>query len=684
MATQMSDQKVTDMFSTMDTTDTKSRADVMPCGTGWVLLILVLIAGGWRLAHLRAVYLEYDYLVPAVWTHTDMHAFMQWSDAILAGDILGRDTYHPNFDWLLRQATTDQWYQWWGGKEIFHQEPLYPYFVALVRFLSNGSLLAPLVIQLIIGSLHPLILFFLGRRLCDDRVGLMAAAMAAIYGPFIFYEGILLRDWLSPMIEPLVLLTLIAASGMRSRQWWFWLLPGLILGIAVLARTFILLFLPGTVLWIILLRYSRRWRGFQAVGMFCAGLIIALSPLMVRNLIVGAPIMAIHNRTAEGLILGNTADGSPVGLVYPKSQIEILKTSGGSVPSVLWHTLKTHEGVGSFFQHQLTKFRGIFEPYDIPDNATYANSRDHSPALQLSLSFWPLAAVGVSGMILSCWWRNRNHLLVMVYFFSILAALMTVTAIGRYRLSLAPVLMIYAAILLIWMFDWLRSRRWKAATIGLLVTIVFIVIQYTIVPIKSLRADPFFPLSRREFLAVNRLLGIHLMEQGHYYDALIKFNNTIIRVPEYDPGYYHRGRLLLLLNDPASAEADFTRTLELDPDFTAGFIYRGRARYQLGNNDMAMSDFNRAIELDSRAAEAYYHRGRLHLQRRLNIHAIDDFTRAIRINPNDAVAYHDRAIAWYRAGDPAKCIADAQQVEQLGGLLSPHLQQLLNQCQTKK
>lgn len=36
--------------------------------------------------------------IPLVHTQSDMYAFWQWAQTILAGDSLGRNTYHPNFE----------------------------------------------------------------------------------------------------------------------------------------------------------------------------------------------------------------------------------------------------------------------------------------------------------------------------------------------------------------------------------------------------------------------------------------------------------------------------------------------------------------------------------------------------------------------------------------------------------
>ncbi len=148
---------------------------------------------------------------PLVWDQSDQYAFWQWAQTILAGDLLGRNTYHPYFDGMQEIAPLETWYRWWGGKEIFQHPPLYPYAVAAILAVSGNSMAAVLLAQLLLGALQPLVLFGLGRRLFDGQVGLVAAALTAFYGPFIFYQGVLLRDWLPPLLEPVALLALLRA-----------------------------------------------------------------------------------------------------------------------------------------------------------------------------------------------------------------------------------------------------------------------------------------------------------------------------------------------------------------------------------------------------------------------------------------------------------------------------------------
>ena len=79
---------------------------------------------------------------------------------------------------------------------ILQQAPLYPYWVAGWFALLGESLKSVLLIQLVIGALDSIVIYWWARRLFDARVGLLAAAMTTLYGPFIFQQGTLLRDWL--------------------------------------------------------------------------------------------------------------------------------------------------------------------------------------------------------------------------------------------------------------------------------------------------------------------------------------------------------------------------------------------------------------------------------------------------------------------------------------------------------
>src|SRR5262245_61668142 len=176
-----------------------------------ILLSILAVALAIRFAHFLAIAGSAFLRFPLTFDQSDMNTYWEWAHEILAGDWLGRATYHPAFHWMKAIAPQETWYRWWGGRAIFQQAPLYVYWVAAVLGVSRQSIEFVSLAQLILGAFQPLVMFWLGRRLFDGCVGLVAAGLTALYGPFIFQQGALLRDWLPPLLEPLAVLTLLRA-----------------------------------------------------------------------------------------------------------------------------------------------------------------------------------------------------------------------------------------------------------------------------------------------------------------------------------------------------------------------------------------------------------------------------------------------------------------------------------------
>jgi 4-amino-4-deoxy-L-arabinose transferase-like glycosyltransferase len=128
-----------------------------------------------------------------------MTAFSVWARKIAAGDWLCRDTYHPNMNWMPRVAPLEQFEAWWGGKEVYHQTPLYPYVLA-VSYRLFDSATPMLWLQVLCSSLSLILVFELGRRLLDERTGLIAAGLVAVFPPSIVLDAFLLRSSLNASI----------------------------------------------------------------------------------------------------------------------------------------------------------------------------------------------------------------------------------------------------------------------------------------------------------------------------------------------------------------------------------------------------------------------------------------------------------------------------------------------------
>ncbi len=95
---------------------------------------------------------------------------------------------------------------WLGhARGVFFQAPLYPYLLALLYVVAGPSLDAAYLVQIGLAVAGCYALYRAGRAMAGERVGLAAAALAGVYGPFLFYDVQLLKESLAVTVVCFVL-----------------------------------------------------------------------------------------------------------------------------------------------------------------------------------------------------------------------------------------------------------------------------------------------------------------------------------------------------------------------------------------------------------------------------------------------------------------------------------------------
>jgi len=130
----------------------------------------------------------------------------------------------------------------WLGSEVFFQAPLYPYFIAAVYTLIGHSPDAVYLIQIVISLLGIYALYRTGKKLGGGKVGLVAAALSAFYGVYLFYDVQLLKESLAVAFVCFLFWTLVEAR--ESKALALWILAGVICGFLSLLRENMLLIVP--------------------------------------------------------------------------------------------------------------------------------------------------------------------------------------------------------------------------------------------------------------------------------------------------------------------------------------------------------------------------------------------------------------------------------------------------------
>ncbi|MFT5138396.1 MAG: hypothetical protein ACI9CB_000020 [Rhodothermales bacterium] len=463
------------------------------------LILIIALCAILRIIHFEAIaplaFLDFPFYA----TETDMFGYWQWSNAILEGDWLGRNTYHPQMGWM--QALGDQatWHRWWGDSQIFQQEPVYPYMIAIGR-MAGLSIFGLLLAQLLIGALQPLATFWLTRLLFrQDSVALVSALISGIYGPLLFNQGVLLRDWTGPLLGTLMLAAFLHAHE-REKDWvWIW--PGLLLGFMIMTYSSIMGFLVFLLPWLVWVSRESMVVFFKRTAIVMSGVFFGFLPLFLRNAFLGVAPFSITNRLPEAIVSGLAADNSPLGMNISPSLTAILEKSQGSTLVALVETIKTFNNDWlAVLRLILLKLRAILDPFEIPNNLSYYYAQEISPVLGFLPDYGWLLPLGTLGMLMVILTKrfDHRHGLMLVFVAAIMLVFMLNLVIGRYRLIFTAVLFVYAAWAVWQIWQWAMSRQFKKFTISSIALVALIIVQQVVIPIDSLRKSFFFmhhPLS---------------------------------------------------------------------------------------------------------------------------------------------------------------------------------------------
>jgi len=157
--------------------------------------------------------------------------------------------------------------------------PLYPFFLVGVYKTLGRDPIAVAVVQMGLDALTVLLLFWIGRRVAGEAVGLLAAAFYGAY-PYLLYQNLTLND--TGLFIFLLTAGIAAAYKARDTRDPRWAAAlGVAFGLGALTKTLIALVWPLLALW--------WWRALglrRAIALSAASgiaLLLVIAPWAVRN-----------------------------------------------------------------------------------------------------------------------------------------------------------------------------------------------------------------------------------------------------------------------------------------------------------------------------------------------------------------------------------------------------------------
>lgn len=175
------------------------------------------------------------------------------------------------------------------------------YLAAVYRLFGHYPLVARLIQAVLAGVLMPLFTYRLARRLGNDWLGLLAAAISAIYIYFFYYAAALMTETFFFLA---VLGMLNAALSLAEKPGWkpaAWL--GLALGCGVLLRQLLLLILPFLLAWLLWAAGKRlKW---QHLAIVLGIPVLMILPFTIRNYLVFDQFVLLNTNAGYAFFWAN-------------------------------------------------------------------------------------------------------------------------------------------------------------------------------------------------------------------------------------------------------------------------------------------------------------------------------------------------------------------------------------------
>jgi 4-amino-4-deoxy-L-arabinose transferase-like glycosyltransferase len=412
---------------------------------------------------------------------------------LLLGALLLRLLYlstivsNPYFD---HPITDEKLYDTWARAIVsgepfidypYYDSPLHAYYLAALYWLFGDSLLAVRVVQVIIGVLNVAVLYRIARRLFDSTTAQVAGVLAAVYAPFLYYEGLLLKESFALFLMNVSVLLLLGALGKPSVLA-FWNV-GVVVGTLALSRVNALIIVPAALIVSWLCGGQARSR---SLAIFL-GLIMIVAPVTLRNWLVSGEWIPITVSGGQVLYTGNnpankTGDLAPVPFVRSNPAFERMDFHHAAEAST--GRRMTPGEVSAYWRNQSLRFMAqnpvtftkmvghrllaFWNHLEMPDNHSIDIFKRFSWVLRLPLpGYWLIAPLALVGLLMMApQWRDPRglsvlYVTVLFYFMSLLPFWIS----SRYRLPIVGVLILFASAALVEVFRNVATKRtaWRTA-----------------------------------------------------------------------------------------------------------------------------------------------------------------------------------------------------------------------------
>lgn len=377
-------------------------------------------------------------------------------------------------EWALRIAAGR-----WLSVEPFEQGPLYAYLLGAAYRVFGPREAPALFLQLLGGVGTVALIWWCARRLRGSAAALAAGLLAALYGPFMFAEALVMKTFLEPLLVAAALAAGLRGLGSGRARWHA--AAGAAVGLACLVReVHVLLLVPLLLASLFPPPPAARTPAgrVRAAGPLLLGCLLALAPSFAHNWVVAREPVVVSSAGGQNLYIafGPSATGyyalPPFATSVAHREHEDFReeafvrtgrrmSRGESSRYWLGETLRwVRAEPWRAVRLAWRKAAILFNDAELPDSEDFAVTRGYVPLLRALPSFGWISGLGLLGFLLL--WRRPGGSRLAAGFAAVLVLEVLLTFnLGRYRLALAAVWLVCAGV----GAAWLASREtWRSGT----------------------------------------------------------------------------------------------------------------------------------------------------------------------------------------------------------------------------
>jgi len=535
---------------------------------------------------------------------SDSYSYFLWAKDISSGDLL--------------------------GSKAFMKWPLYAYFLGLLLKLFRDNLTVVYLFQCLLGAVNCVLVYFIARRIFNQKVGLIAGLLCALSGLFIFYDSLLLYTSLSLFLNSLLFLFILDVADKPGNNKLFWL--GIFLGICVITQASIGLFGILAIIWV-LRRQGAGWPNLiRKFSFFLLGLGIVVGSVALKNFLAEKDFVLIAGNVGFNFYSGNNPEAT--GVFYCPANIalnqeDMFRDSRIIAVAETGRDLKTSEVSRFWFDKSFVfireeplkwlgllfrKINYVFGSKEFNHDLEYNFISDKIRVFKVMLmDLRFVLPFSLLGAFLAFRKFPKSTLLYIALIgsaFSIILFFVTT----RYRMIMLPYLLIFAAFGLFAVWESLKSKRYiKLLLLCLALALCFVLIDANRLAIQK---------DLKNYNLFSRSFNYHL---GRAF------------IDENSSGYQN-----------ALKELDLAQRLE--PDNYRVIFRQGVVYFRMDNLKLAEEKFKYAIKINPLCQDAYYDLGLIYNRQSRFTEAEEVLKRAVSLDPENIESHFELGLAYKANG----------------------------------